>query len=98
LDDIAERLRRAAAFRLSRATQELETISARLESLSPLQVLARGYSLTHTLDGTLVRDPSGLRPGDVLLTRVADGTVRSLVTETASARAGSAYNIERPAD
>ncbi len=98
LDDTAARLHRAAAQALARATQELEAGSARLESLSPLQVLARGYSLTHTLDGALVRDPSGLRPGDVLLTRVAGGTVRSLVTETASARAGSANNIERPAD
>lgn len=98
LDDTGARLHRAVAQALARATQELESVSARLESLSPLQVLARGYSLTHTLDGALVRDPSGLRPGDVLLTRVADGTVRSLVTETASARAGSANNIERPAD
>lgn len=98
LDGAAARLERAVQQRLGRAAQEMESISARLESLSPLQVLARGYSLTHTPDGTLVRDPAGLRPGDVLLTRVAAGTIRSLVTETASARAGRTNKHDRPAD
>lgn len=82
LDDTAARLARAAKLQLSHAAEKLAAISARLETLSPLQVLARGYSLTHTADGRLVRDPTGLRPGDVLVTRVTDGTIRSLVTET----------------
>jgi exodeoxyribonuclease VII large subunit len=51
-----------------------------------LQVLARGYSLTHTADGQLVRDPAALRPGDLLLTRAAGGTIRSLVTEARSTK------------
>jgi exodeoxyribonuclease VII large subunit len=83
LDDTATRLARAARHRLVQATQKLAEVSARLESLSPLQVLARGYSLTHTDDGRLVRDTEGLRPGDLIVTRVADGTIRSLVTATA---------------
>jgi exodeoxyribonuclease VII large subunit len=82
LDDTAARLARAARLRLTQATQKLAEISARLETLSPLQVLARGYSLTQTADGRLVRDPGPLRPGDLLLTRVAEGTIRSLVTAT----------------
>ncbi len=84
LDDTAARLARAAKVRLSQATQKLAEVSARLETLSPLQVLARGYSLTHTTDGRLVRDPHGLRPGDLLVTRVAAGVIRSLVTEARS--------------
>jgi exodeoxyribonuclease VII large subunit len=91
LDDTAARLTRAAKHRLSHATQKLAEVSARLESLSPLQVLARGYSLTHTGDGRLVRDAEGLRPGDLLVTRVADGVIRSLVT----AVAGSTKREER---
>ncbi len=81
LDDTATRLVRAARLRLIQASQKLAAVSARLESLSPLQVLARGYSLTHTGDGSLVRAVSDLRPGDLLVTRVAGGTIRSLVTE-----------------
>lgn len=86
LDDTAARLARAAKVRLSEATQKLAEVSARLETLSPLQVLARGYSLTHTADGRLVRDAGPLRPGDLLITRVADGVIRSLVTETKSTK------------
>ncbi len=84
LDDAAARLARAVKVRLSQATQKLAEVSARLETLSPLQVLARGYSLTHTADGRLVRAAAGRRPGDVLITRVADGTIRSLVTDAKS--------------
>jgi exodeoxyribonuclease VII large subunit len=85
LDDLAARLNRAARLRLTLAGQKLAAVSARLETLSPLQVLARGYSLTHTADGTLVRAVDDLRPGDLLLTRVAGGRVRSLVTDTEAA-------------
>ena len=82
LDDIGERMARAAKQQLAQAAQQLASLSAQLESLSPLQVLARGYSLTHTDDGRLVRDASALRPGDLLVTRVASGVIRSLVTGT----------------
>jgi exodeoxyribonuclease VII large subunit len=82
LDETAARLARAASARLSQARQKIAAVSARLETLSPLHVLARGYSLTHTNDGKLVRDPSLLRPGDLLVTRVAHGQIRSLVTAT----------------
>ena len=86
LDDTAARLLRAARLRLVQASEKLAAVSARLGTLSPLQVLARGYSLTQTADGRLVRDPGPLRPGDLLITRVADGTIRSLVTATEVAR------------
>ncbi len=86
LDDTAARLSRAAKVRLAQMAQKLAEVSARLETLSPLQVLSRGYSLTHTADGRLVRDAGPLRPGDLLITRVADGLIRSLVTEAKSTK------------
>ncbi len=81
LDTTADRLTRAAKQRIFQMREKLAAVSARLETLSPLQVLARGYSLTHTNDGQLLRDVSKLRPGDLLLTRIAGGTIRSLVTD-----------------
>ena len=80
LDDTNERLARVARQRLIQMREKLASLSAQLETLSPLQVLARGYSLTHTSDGQLVRDAGALRPGDLLVTRVASGVIRSLVT------------------
>jgi exodeoxyribonuclease VII large subunit len=44
--------------------------------------LARGYSITMGPDGRVLRASSAVSPGDVLVTRFADGRVRSFVEET----------------
>jgi exodeoxyribonuclease VII large subunit len=84
LDDTAARLHRATRLRLSGAAEKLAAAAARLDSLSPLNVLQRGYSLTRTTAGTVVTDPADVSPGDVLLTRVAGGEIRSVAVEAAS--------------
>jgi exonuclease VII large subunit len=43
--------------------------------------LERGYTITLDEDGSLVRSAVGLAPETVLLTRFADGTVRSKVRD-----------------
>jgi exodeoxyribonuclease VII large subunit len=87
LDDTATRLARAAKVRLAQAAQKLAEVSARLETLSPLQVLARGYSLTLTTDGWLVRAADSLQLGDTIVTRLASGAVVSRVEQTQGAPA-----------
>jgi len=47
--------------------------------------LERGYSLTLTPEGALVRRAADLAPDQQIVTRLADGTVRSTVTGTQSA-------------
>jgi exodeoxyribonuclease VII large subunit len=58
----------------------LGRLAGKLDSLSPLAVLSRGYALVWDGDGRLVRDPSGLHPGDPLRIRVAGGEVPAVVT------------------
>src|SRR5262249_33227412 len=83
LDEWAERLQRGAQARLDRAGQRLEALASRLEAVSPLKVLARGYSLTRRLeDGAVVRGPEQVRPGDWLLTQVQAGRIISRVEST----------------
>jgi exodeoxyribonuclease VII large subunit len=79
LDDTAARLNRAAKVRLALAQERLAAVAGQLETLSPLNVLNRGYSLTRTADGRLVRDPADVQPGDTLVTRVAGGEISSTV-------------------
>ena len=79
LDELGERLNRAVRQRLDRARQRLEAETAHLESLSPLNVLARGYSLTRGEDGTVIRSPEQVRPGDRLVTQVQGGRLMSRV-------------------
>jgi exodeoxyribonuclease VII large subunit len=82
LDDLGERVRRAGNQRVIQAADKIAALAARLETLSPLNVLTRGYSLTHTADGQLVRSAADVTPGDVLVTRVARGSIRSRVENT----------------
>ncbi|MFO0799232.1 MAG: exodeoxyribonuclease VII large subunit [Gemmataceae bacterium] len=84
LDDTAARLHRAARARLSGAAEKLAASAAQLDSLSPLNVLKRGYSLTRTTAGAVITDPAAVSPGDILLTRVAGGEIRSVAVEAAS--------------
>jgi exodeoxyribonuclease VII large subunit len=82
LDDLGERLRRAARLKGERAAERLAGLAGRLESLSPLNVLRRGYSLTRTEDQpALVRDAAQLQVGERLRTTLARGQVISRIEE-----------------
>ena len=64
----------------ARGRQQADSTAARLDSLSPLAVLGRGYSLTQRLgDGRVVRDASELSPGEAISTRFARGQAISRV-------------------
>ena len=80
LDDIGERLERGLSRRLEQSRQRLDSLTARLEGLSPLGVLSRGYSLTRRLDDlTVVRSTTQIEPGDRLITQVLTGKIISRV-------------------
>jgi len=82
LDGWFERLERAIVQRLTQVRQRFHAQTAQLESLSPLNVLARGYSLTRVeSDQTVVRSPEQVRPGDRIVTLLRDGSIVSRVEE-----------------
>jgi len=83
LDDTATRLHRAARARVSGAAEKVTAAAAQLDGLSPLNILKRGYSLTRTTAGAVITDPAAVSPGDILLTRVAGGEIRSVAVEAA---------------
>ena len=73
-------MKRALGRRIETARQRLESAVGRLEGLSPLKVLARGYSLTRRLDDlSVVRRPDQVVAGDWVLTQVSGGRVISRV-------------------
>ncbi|MFT5451407.1 MAG: exodeoxyribonuclease VII large subunit [Enterobacterales bacterium] len=57
-------------------------LSIILDSLSPLATLGRGYSLTKTIDGKLLKDAASINQGDSMLTTLKNGTIESVVTKT----------------
>jgi exodeoxyribonuclease VII large subunit len=59
---------------------------ARLEALSPLAVLLRGYSITYkTADGKIIRSYTETWPGDRVLIRLADGRLECRVDKAEEA-------------
>jgi exodeoxyribonuclease VII large subunit len=64
---------------LHTSASTLGALDARLHSLSPLAVLDRGYALVLNGAGSLVRSTAQLSSGDLLTTRLADGTFNSRV-------------------
>jgi exodeoxyribonuclease VII large subunit len=67
------------------ARARLGSAAGRLEGLSPLNVLARGYSLTRRLDDlSVVGSPAQVAPGDRLLTQVGGGRIVSRVEAAAT--------------
>jgi exodeoxyribonuclease VII large subunit len=89
LDDWAGRLARAMRHRLVLAKQKVEAQAGQLETLSPLNVLARGYSLTWNLaHGRVVRSAEEVRPGDQLVTTVRHGQIISRVENDIPTKAG----------
>jgi exodeoxyribonuclease VII large subunit len=80
LDAYSSRISRAIRERLVQVRQRIVAIAAQLESLSPLGVLSRGYSLTTRLaDGRLIDDAALLSSGDQIRTRFARGEAISRV-------------------
>ena len=68
------------AHRLEEIRQGFGDNAARLEVLSPLKTLARGYAIaSHACDGTTVTDAGSLAPGEQLLLRLHRGAARCLV-------------------
>ncbi len=83
----AERWRkheRALAQGMERALEtgrkRLASAAAHLDALSPLAVIARGYSVVRTTDGTLVRRIAQAPPGTAIEARVGDGWLAARVT------------------
>lgn len=81
-DELSGRLNRAIWNRLRNGHDRLATLAGRTEALSPLNVLARGYSLTTRDDGrTVVRRADQIPVGDRIVTRLAAGRITSRVEQ-----------------
>ena len=80
LNELAGRLRSAASAIISLRRAELQKLAARLDALSPLAVLKRGYALCTDLKGRPVTRPDQVEVGDEVLVRFHEGGLRCLVT------------------
>lgn len=61
--------------------QQFMSLAAKLDAMSPLKVLARGYSLTTAQDGTVLHSVVQTQPGQKIGVRLADGALSAVITE-----------------
>jgi len=83
LRELRQRLTASALRVRERAAARLAGLAGRLDALSPLAVLARGFSLTlRESDGAIVRAAGQAPPGEAILVRLARGRLRATVRES----------------
>ncbi len=87
VDDLIDRGHRTLAHHLQMTREMVRGSGLRLEALSPLQTLHRGYSLSENrTKGILVRSYRSVELGDLLEIRVSDGSISSTTTGTTEAQ------------
>lgn len=87
--ELAERTMTVASAALGRVPARLvgedrllDGVEARVRLLDPVNTLARGWSITRTADGRIVRDASVLAAGQRIVTTFAAGSAISTIEET----------------
>jgi exodeoxyribonuclease VII large subunit len=80
-EQLLHRIVDIASGRLRQADTRLQGLSRLCHELAPERILERGFSLTHTPGGDILRNPDQVTPGDALITRVSGGTLKSRVEE-----------------
>ncbi len=74
----------AAAMRGSLASRrnQVDSLTAQLNALSPVAILERGYALVFDNAGNLVKDAAQLSANDEITARVSKGRIRAIIRES----------------
>ena len=80
LELLQNRLTAAQNQCISRSNQRYIALTAKLDAMSPLKVLTRGYAMAQTGDGTVVRSVSQVKSGDQIGISFSDGKISATVT------------------
>lgn len=75
LDSARESVARAMRSQISKHHAQVNQLFAKLDVLSPVKILDRGYALVFDSHGALVKDATQVSPGDRISARVAKGTI-----------------------
>ncbi|MEL7629916.1 exodeoxyribonuclease VII large subunit [Pectobacterium aroidearum] len=79
LQQLSYQMQSAVERQLNQNKQKLGIACSRLEGVSPLATLARGYNVTTAPDGKVLKNVTQITPGETLKTRLQDGWVESQV-------------------
>ena len=80
-DYLQRRLNAAAQREVSASRERFVRLTAKLDAMSPLKVLGRGYSFARDERGSLVRSVHQLAVGETLRLEFADGCANAQITD-----------------
>ena len=81
LELLKNRLGSAQVQGIHTAKARYIAMTAKLDAMSPLKVLTRGYAMAQSEDGTVLRSVSQVKPNDTINITVSDGCLSAAVTE-----------------
>ena len=85
LDRLQDRVVWSLKSTLEKGTSELSVLAGKLDSLSPLKVLSRGYSIVYDGKGKkVIKSAEGLKKGSSIVVRFEKGRAACTVDETES--------------
>ena len=78
---LKSRLVSAETHSVERKKRQFVELTAKLDAMSPLKVLTRGYAMAQTNDGTVIRSALQVDVGDAITVQLADGSITASVTD-----------------
>ena len=76
LEQLNQRLVNAEHLKINHCKQLYLTNTAKLDAMSPLKVLTRGYALVQNSESEIIRSVKQVNPGDKLCVALSDGSIR----------------------
>lgn len=81
VEDLGRRVTVAARRQVVETTHSLDALASRVRAHDPAVALARGWSITRTADGRVLRSVNDAAAGDRLVTLLADGALHSTIDD-----------------
>lgn len=78
---LSGRLNAAQERIISKKKENYATLAAKLDAMSPLKVLSRGYAMAQNAEGAVIRSVSGVNTGDSITVTLRDGSIKAAVTQ-----------------
>ena len=85
LELLENRLVSAETRTVDRKKQQFIALTSKLDAMSPLKVLTRGYALVRTAEGEVLRSVRQVNPEDRIVVSLSDGTLTAAVIEKENA-------------
>lgn len=81
LELLRSRLVSAQTQSIDRRKRRFVELTAKLDAMSPLKVLTRGYAMAQTADGTVIRSVKQVNAGDAITVQISDGRILATVKD-----------------